>query len=417
MKKLLYLASILHLVVLTGWGMPDSIVVMKNNKLSLGTLDDILNVCEDSLASFVQSAPQCDSAATERTVVKIMCDSVSLHIAVRCYDREPDKIERPVNPRDGVSGDRFTVFLSGLGDDETCYMFKINAAGVQSDAVMINDGRNSDYSWDGIWHSNVQTDSSGWRAVISIPFKTMHYSQGVKWKIGFNRYIPRKNESDWWPAVKVEQGLRISKLAELKGIGPSRPGMNMELFPVALVKYDRLGERRYTPNAGLDLSWSPDPASKLLATVNPDFAQIESDPDRINLGRYEQYYEEKRPFFIAGSEKFSTPIWLVYWRRIGKILPDGRQVPILGAAKYQTHFGRYDLSLLGAWCGRRDYSYYGSDTTEEGALYPVVRIKRDGEEIPLSAFCAAAKKAAFSPTASTGWTPSGGGRSCNGALR
>ncbi len=41
------------------------------------------------------------------------------------------------------------------------------------------------------------------------------------------------------------------------------------------------------------------------ATINPDFGQVEVDPAIINLSEFETFYEEKRPFFIEGSNIFS----------------------------------------------------------------------------------------------------------------
>ena len=41
----------------------------------------------------------------------------------------------------------------------------------------------------------------------------------------------------------------------------------------------------------------------LDATVNPDFSQVEADAGQVDFNlRYALYYEEKRPFFLEGSE-------------------------------------------------------------------------------------------------------------------
>ena len=73
------------------------------------------------------------------------------------------------------------------------------------------------------------------------------------------------------------------------------------------------------------------------ATVNPDFGQVEVDPAVVNLTAFETFYEEKRPFFIEGSQAFSrfgrngassymgfnrTNPTLFYSRRIGRV-PQG----------------------------------------------------------------------------------------------
>src|SRR2546422_2016833 len=44
----------------------------------------------------------------------------------------------------------------------------------------------------------------------------------------------------------------------------------------------------------------------LNATVNPDFGQVEVDPAVVNLSAFETFFEEKRPFFLEGSQIFSN---------------------------------------------------------------------------------------------------------------
>ena len=55
-------------------------------------------------------------------------------------------------------------------------------------------------------------------------------------------------------------------------------------------------------------------------TINPDFGQVEADPSTINLTAFETFYEEKRPFFLEGSNLFAYEFEgeeIFYSRRIG----------------------------------------------------------------------------------------------------
>jgi hypothetical protein len=95
----------------------------------------------------------------------------------------------------------------------------------------------------------------------------------------------------------------------------------------------------------------------LDATVNPDFGQVEVDPAVVNLTVFETFYEERRPFFIEGSQAFNrfgrngasgylgfnrTNPSLFYSRRVGRT-PQGAaageyvdrptSTTIIGAAK------------------------------------------------------------------------------------
>ena len=81
------------------------------------------------------------------------------------------------------------------------------------------------------------------------------------------------------------------------------------------------------------------PSSSLAAnlTINPDFAQIEADPDQINLSTQELWLPEKRPFFLEGGDLFSMPTTLFYSRRIGEITAGGK---LIGKA------GRFNLAVV-----------------------------------------------------------------------
>src|SRR5207247_10886607 len=70
----------------------------------------------------------------------------------------------------------------------------------------------------------------------------------------------------------------------------------------------------------------------LNATFNPDFGQVEVDPDVVNLTDVETFLEEKRPFFVDGASTFES----------------GRQ----GAGDYWDHGWEDPLSFYSRRIGR-----------------------------------------------------------------
>ena len=66
----------------------------------------------------------------------------------------------------------------------------------------------------------------------------------------------------------------------------------------------------------------------LNGTLNPDFGQVEADPAVLNLGVFETFNEEKRPFFLEGNSIYrysgpgivatDNPARLFHSRRIGR---------------------------------------------------------------------------------------------------
>src|SRR5207244_2249403 len=87
--------------------------------------------------------------------------------------------------------------------------------------------------------------------------------------------------------------------------------------------------------AGVDLRYSLASDLSLVATVNPDFGQVEADQRVLNLSTFETFFPEKRPFFTEGLDLFQSPLRIsfggayggdayqvFYSRRIGKPPPD-----------------------------------------------------------------------------------------------
>jgi hypothetical protein len=69
-------------------------------------------------------------------------------------------------------------------------------------------------------------------------------------------------------------------------------------------------------NGGMDLKYGISDAFTLDMTLIPDFGQVRSDNQILNLTPFEVRYQENRPFFTEGTELF-TKGNLFYSRRIG----------------------------------------------------------------------------------------------------
>lgn len=117
----------------------------------------------------------------------------------------------------------------------------------------------------------------------------------------------------------------MGELVGIQGIAPSR---RLELLPYTAGSATISGTRnRADPfddgrnleaRAGTDLKMGFGPNLTLDATVNPDFGQVEADPAVVNLSAFEVFFDEKRPFFLEGSQllRGNGPNYF-YSRRIG----------------------------------------------------------------------------------------------------
>jgi hypothetical protein len=78
-------------------------------------------------------------------------------------------------------------------------------------------------------------------------------------------------------------------------------------------------DRNWTNRVGIDAHLGITTYSQLDLAAWPDFGQVEVDQAVINLGTTETYFDEKRPFFLEGTDIFRVAgQGLFYSRRIGQ---------------------------------------------------------------------------------------------------
>ncbi len=355
-----------------------------------GFIDDVWHQA-DSADGFIQLQPYNGKPSLRRTVAKILTTENSLYCLMVCYD-DRDNIEVNTGKLDDLTGDIVSLMLDTFNDKKTAYKFAVNSSGVRMDARMLDDGRNRDYSWDGIWFAESQVYDWGYVVEMEIPYKSIQYDETLtSWGLDFDRWIPALNEESYWCAYEQNEGQRISKFGSLtfNNFTPNVKGLNLEVYPVGISKASFLYDNKYKiePNAGLDIFYNPSPKLTVMFTLNPDFAQIEADPFSFNISRYETYFNERRPFFTEGNEIFMPsgreqhsgfyrPLELFYSRRIGKKLIDGSEVPLISGTKV---FGRLDDWEYGgflALTGKKNYSNFNQNLTEPQAFFGSARIKK-----------------------------------------
>ena len=236
-------------------------------------------------------------------------------------------------------------------------------SGICRSGLILDDGRMTDWSWEGVWYSAVKLHHDSAIVEMRIPFKSIRYKRGAgEWGINFGRLIAYNRERDYWVEVtETGGGNRVSNFGRLVGMDPQAQGYHFELYPEGFMRLDQNpGEDvRIRPRASLNLKWDLTSVTTLNATVLPDFAQIESDPFSFNLSRYPVYFSERRPFFIEGSELFRMtgigwafrPLELFYSRRIGKAVGQ-EPVPILSGLKLTTRSPDWSFGALGAYTDR-----------------------------------------------------------------
>jgi hypothetical protein len=384
----------------------DALATRINDRIDIdGVLDEEAWSMGRSVIDFIQYTPNEGKPASEPTKVIVLYDDAALYIGFMCYESEPEKMVRIMGERDsGVAADRVQIEIDSYHDHLTSFFFEVNVSGTLRDGYRFGVGDNYDMTWNSVWEAETSIGPEGWSAEFRIPYNCLRFNEAAEnvWGMNLYRHIMTKNEYVIWhynADTHADDIAAFRHLVNLEGIKPTR---HFEVLPYFVssqhndpntVNYK--ADLDLKSDIGVDLKYGITPNLTLDATINPDFGQVESDPAIINLSTFETFYEEKRPFFIEGADKFRTDYRLFYSRRIGRApaaSPDDldywisrpTRTTILGAAKLtgKTASG-WELGLLNAVTDREYATYLNTDGEQirtvvmDEANYNIARVKKE----------------------------------------
>lgn len=255
-----------------------------------------------------------------RTEVKVLYDNNALYIGAILYDNEPSKILKEFTERDKTGiADSFGVFINGYNDGQQDFQFYVTASNGQADCNFTSqDGE--DYSWDAIWESKTKITDKGWIVEIRIPYAALRFPKAdvQTWGINFFREIRRNRQKYTWSHIDNNINSFSQQAGILNGIKNISPPTRLFLIPYASSYYNSNKKEgsELTFKGGLDIKYGINDAFTLDAILIPDFGQTKFDNVELNLGPFEQQFNENRPFFTEGTDLFSKGD-LLYTRRIG----------------------------------------------------------------------------------------------------
>lgn len=274
---------------------------------------------------FIQFSPIADGPAKFKTEVKLAYDDEAIYVYAKLYDTAPDSINRELTLRDQFgNASWFSVSFDTYKDGSNGFGFAVTAAGVQADFKFSADG--DDDNWDAVWESAVSIEQDGWRAEFKIPYSAIRFSdlEEQEWGLQFGRAIRRYREEVFWNRIDPELDgfmLHAGRVNNIKNIkSPIRLSLNPFVTGYVNTVKDPdaipINDRGTAYSLGMDLKYGLTDAFTLDMTIVPDFGQTQSDNVQLNIGPFEQFFEERRPFFTEGTELFNKGD-LFYSRRVG----------------------------------------------------------------------------------------------------
>jgi len=277
--------------------------------------------------------------ASEPTTAWIAYDDRSIYVAFKCIDSRPETIRRQQRKRGGdISGDDFVgVDFDSYHTHGDISWFDVTARGTQTEKIA--GGTGTKIEWIGDWQAAAKLQSEGWTAEMAIPFSMLKYhANQTVMGIAFVRRHPRSGEM--WVCPNVGPNFNASLFYDWTGLRlpkirprPFIMGYSlMEKIPKDVEETKKIWDFQ----AGLDVKCRFTSDLIGVATVYPDFKNVEQQVESIDFSYAKIWYPDRRPFFQEGRDYMASDS-LFYSRNIGEID---------AGAKFFGKAGNFSLGVL-----------------------------------------------------------------------
>lgn len=391
------IVSVMVLVLLTTSPAPaeGQIPSMRAVKTSIppvidGKLDDDCWAIAEVATNFIEH--KTERLAEEQTAIRVLYDQKNLYVGFECLEPEPNRIQAMVRKHDRwlMDDDWIEAHIDSFHDHRCSYLFMTNSLGTRYDAhrgVFSSSGSwEADAVWSCDWSVVCTASADRWFAEMAIPIGSMHFApkDAVTWGINFDRGEKDKQETSSWSYYnRLPYSAR--GFGHLTGLDLSGVKVPRQLqFETYVSSTTDLKDDRNEVSTGLDISARLSPQLISAFTINPDFGQVEADPDTIELRDTERFLQERRAFFREGSELFDTPLNIYYSRRFSEIdagakLTGQSKEWALGLIDVQGEITREDEAHKGNYQVGRIVRYIG-ENSHIGALW-AGSLRQDGRNL------------------------------------
>jgi hypothetical protein len=264
-----------------------------------------------------------------RTETYLMYNDEGIFFGGFCHESTRDSIATELKGRDGFgTNDYVGIIFDTYNDQLNGFEYFVTPVGEQWDAKMNPPSQESDmedFSWNAVWQSGAIITDSGWSFEMFIPFSAIRFGKKEiqDWGLNVTRRRRKTEQQFTWRAIDPNINGFLTQEGTWKGISNIKPPLRLQFSPYFSVYANHYPAK--TPsekdfktqvNGGLDVKYGINQAFTLDATLIPDFGQVQSDNQVLNLTPFEVKYNEYRNFFTEGTELFSKGN-LFYSRRIG----------------------------------------------------------------------------------------------------
>ncbi len=260
--------------------------------------------------SFKQIEPEILADATVKTEAYILYDEENLFVAMKLHqDKSTVRGNQGRKDSDLIQeGDYISVILDPTNNGSLRYVFILNPANGIIDGKLDSDN-NLTILWDGIFYSGVKIFKDHWSVEIQIPLNSISFQDldNQNWGIQFQRVYSQNQEKITSKLLDVNDPYDLANFDTITGFAGLKKTNNLIVTPYVYStnESDFLSKSDlYKGKTGGEFRYAPTSSMTILATINPDYAQIESDKEVINVSDLPTEYPEKRPFFTESIDLY-----------------------------------------------------------------------------------------------------------------
>lgn len=259
------------------------------------------------------------SAAPLETDAYVLYDARNLYVAFKVQQSIPITANQMTNNVGFGLDDFVGIGIDTSGNGSTVYYFETTPRGTRYQQASESTRYNP------VWGSAARVDAGAWVAVMTIPLNILHHSSAATqtWRFNFVRGVaatgehytwafdgtmqdaavpgwPTFNDAQFWPRLSGirltgGEGFRDRARADVYALGSA--GADRKLFAQSNGTFQPEAAR-FT---GVDLSYALTNTIHFVATVNPDFSNVEIDQQTIAPQEFKRPLVEYRPFFAQGA--------------------------------------------------------------------------------------------------------------------
>ena len=274
---------------------------------------------------FTEQRPSFGNKENEATKTEawVLYDDNAFYVAGFCYEKSRDSISTELVGRDmigindfaGILFDTYHDKINGVG-------FYVTALGEQYDTkYSLN---NEDDSWSTVYQTATKITDKGWSFEMRIPYAALRFSKNniQNWGLNIIRKRAKAGKQVSWSPINPNKFGTMNQAGLLTGIENIKAPIRLSFSPYFSTYINHVPKTvssknvNASVNGGMDVKYGISRGFTLDMTLIPDFGQVQSDNQVLNLSPFEVRFNENRSFFTEGTELFNKGNFF-YSRRIG----------------------------------------------------------------------------------------------------